>query len=188
MNSAEDIKLKGLKNTQRVNHFIAKNIDPDYIVIDLGCGKGDRLFFIQKFLNYQSFGVEIFDDYVQHAKSNGLFVYKEDIKSFLEKLDTYPPKKIAFVMIDVIEHFTDDDALFCINKMKEKGDTIIMFTPEGQFNQDEYDGNSHQEHLSEWSKDKLEKLDFIAEIEEDFHIMDDGKMTPVVFAKWKRVL
>ena len=176
------ILMKGVWNTQRVNNFIAKNIDQNATIIDLGCGKGDRLFFVSRFLNYNSYGVEIFSDYAEEAKSKGLNIIQEDIKVFLENLNG--PKDYTFIMIDVIEHFTDEDALFCIEKMKSLGNKILMFTPEGEFDQEEYDNNAHQKHLSVWSKDKLESLDFSVEVVQNFHVKEDGTESPVAFAIW----
>jgi 2-polyprenyl-3-methyl-5-hydroxy-6-metoxy-1,4-benzoquinol methylase len=73
-------------------------------------------------------------------------------------------KKMSFdacVSIDVIEHFTSKDAMKLIKDMESIArKKVIILTPNGFYEQHDYDGNPHQEHKSGWKKAQLEKLGY----------------------------
>ena len=54
------------------------------------------------------------------------------------------------LLIDVLEHFADIRALEVLTMCRRVGRRVVIFIPIGQCDQDEYDGNPYQRHMSTW--------------------------------------
>lgn len=170
-----------------LDKFLSKN--KDTIIIELGSGKGDNLEWLyQNRPESKILGVEIYDPYIETSKSRGFSIHKEDIITFVwgrcfhkhEKVDTY-------LLLDVLEHLTKQDAINLIADMKSSGRQILIFSPLGNCPQDEYDGNKFQKHLSSWEEKELQDLGFNTWVYHDFHQgLAHGASTSVIFAKFPK--
>lgn len=128
-------------------------------VLDVGCGHSSSIGMIRK--NFKSEGIDIFKKTLELSKKKKLHdTYKlGDIKklSKIYKNDSFD----ACVAIDVIEHFTKKDALKLISDMEKIAKKkVILLTPNGYYEQDDYDGNPYQAHKSGWVKKDLADLGY----------------------------
>ena len=71
-------------------------ISPNASVIDLGCGKGELLAFLNVKKNIQGYGIEISADGVQEAIKKGLSVIQADIE---ETLSNYPEDNFDYAIL-----------------------------------------------------------------------------------------
>lgn len=63
--------------------------------------------------------------------------------------------------MDLIEHLEKIEAIKLLKKMEKIGrKKIIILTPNGFTNQDEWDNNPYQVHKSGWSKKDFEKMGY----------------------------
>ena len=109
-----------------------KKLSKQSRVLELGCGQGQVL----DFLNKQGFsrveGVDTSEEQVMAAKRCGLQVYHADVFDFFQTCHhTYD----LVLAIDFVEHFTRQELiqlLFGIKEILNKGGHLILRTPNGQ--------------------------------------------------------
>jgi SAM-dependent methyltransferase len=173
-----------MDNQEAVNQFLLQNLVPDPgTVVDLGCGRGDRLAVIQEHIDWYALGIEVFEDYYEFCTDRGLNVRHQEITNYL--FETMP-SPIQCVMIDVWEHLTPKAAFKAMDLMK-MGQRILIFSPHGECPQEEYHGNPFQKHEQTiWDTD-LNEMGFETMVVYDFHEgLPEGASTDVVFAIWDR--
>jgi 2-polyprenyl-3-methyl-5-hydroxy-6-metoxy-1,4-benzoquinol methylase len=161
--------------------------EADILIYELGCSKGDILEWLYQHRPKASIlGVEIYEPYIEIAKSRGFTIIKEDIIGFVWKRCFHKESKIdSYLLLDVVEHLKKEDALNLIVDMKASGNQILIFSPLGNCPQAEYDGNTYQKHLSSWEEQELKDLGFETWIYRDFHQgLPQGHSTSVIFARW----
>lgn len=128
-------------------------------ILDVGCGHSSPMGKIKG--NFTSEGIDIHKKTLDISRKNRTHdSYKiGDIKN-LSKL--YKKKSFdACIAIDVIEHFSKKDAVKLIKDMEAIArKKVIILTPNGFYEQHDYDGNPHQVHKSGWEKSNLEKLGY----------------------------
>lgn len=128
-------------------------------VLDVGCGHSSSIGVIRR--KFRSEGIDIYKKNIIESRKKKLHDrYKLGDIAKLSKL--YKKKSFdACVAIDVIEHFSKKDALKLIKDMeaiaKKK---VVILTPNGFYEQHDYDGNPYQIHKSGWTRRDLEKLGY----------------------------
>lgn len=131
-------------------------------VLDLGCGERSPLRLIKDnpaYAGLYSVGVDIFSPYIM-KNLEGQRIHSEYINQNIFEID-FPEKSFdCALLLDVIEHFTREDFLAFLPKLEKIAKKIIIITPNGFNEQDSYDDNPYQKHLSGWTVDDFEKLGF----------------------------
>ena len=138
--------------------------------VDFGSGLGA---YTRSALCSEVVGIESFEPYVVRARllpdnSNVRFILG-DMRDF----ESHLGKRFEVAMfIDSLEHLGKEDALSLIAKCKDHFDKILLFIPINENkagNQDYYDDNPGQRHLSEWCDVELNRLGFSTKVIEGFH-------------------
>ena len=126
-------------------------------VLDLGCGPKSPL----GALNHleKRVGVEPFGPYLELARASS--THDEFYQKLITDLDFEPESFDAVIMIDVIEHMTEEDGLAAM-KLAEKWarKKVIINSPNGFIAQKSLDGNHLQEHKSGWSYSRMKELGY----------------------------
>ena len=109
-----------------------KKLSKQSRILELGCGQGQML----DFLNKQGFsrveGVDTSEEQVMAAERYGLEAYHSDIFEFLQASHHVYDLVLA---IDFVEHFTRQELiqlLYGIKEVLNKGGHLILRTPNGQ--------------------------------------------------------
>lgn len=148
-------------NAKEVIQILRQNTIDYKDCIILGAGDlGLERFIID--LNKVKIAYEWADDKVEFCKNAGVNCVKEDIT----ELETIEADIVTF--FDILEHFTKEDALNVLKKVKAK--QILMFIPiqdklrrpDVEQLQQEAKANNKQmtQHLSLWTPKELEELGF----------------------------
>ena len=126
-------------------------------VLDLGCGPNSPVGAL-KYLTTRV-GVEPFGPYVELARSRG--THDQFHQKLITELDFEPASFDAVIMIDVIEHMTEEDGLNAL-QLAEKWarKKVIINSPNGFIAQKSLDGNPLQEHKSGWSYSRMKELGY----------------------------
>lgn len=120
-------------------------------ILDLGCGQGYFGDLVNKDLNYEITGIEIFDPYINECKAEGKYlkVIKGDIT---KKLSFSEGSFDAVICLQTIEHIEKEAAFSLLNEMERIAKRLVLIsTPHGDCLQEEYDSNKYQRHLSSWT-------------------------------------
>jgi GT2 family glycosyltransferase/ubiquinone/menaquinone biosynthesis C-methylase UbiE len=128
-------------------------------VLDVGCGHGQFMNQINDQRQFVITGVEYFEEYIQAAKQTG--AYREVHKLDILEID-YPPHTFdAVVLSQVIEHLKTDEALALLKKIEQIAvKKVIIATPNGAYEQHEYDNNPLQKHQSSWVPKQFTQLGY----------------------------
>lgn len=120
-------------------------------LLDVGCGRGviGAMCRIYRGTN-RLVGVDGFQPYLDFCQTAGFY---DD--TFLRNLNDVPlpfhTKEFEVVTCtEVIEHLISDAGQRLLDELERIGSRVIVTTPNVLFEQDEYDGNSFQRHLSHW--------------------------------------
>lgn len=129
-------------------------------LLDVGCGASSP---IQKFARKlrRTVGVDCFPKALAKSQAAGIHRHYElaDVLSLDER---FAPRSFDCVIaLDLIEHLPKADSLRLITAMEKIAvKKIIVFTPNGFLPQGAGDGNPNQVHVSGWTADEMQKLDF----------------------------
>lgn len=123
-------------------------------ILDLGCGKGDPMVFINRDKQFQTVGVDIFPEYLNICRQK--HSHNELIYSDILELEI-PHKSYDIVLgLRVLEHFTVVEGAYLLGKMEAIArKQVIIITPVEQFKQSSFDNNRFQEHKYIWSPAEL---------------------------------
>lgn len=117
-------------------------------VLDLGCGNNSNLAFFRDKIDY-SVGLDIHARYIEESKKRK--IHNKYILDDVNLVDKHFKEKSfdAVIAIGLIEHLKCENALDLISKMEKIARKIVIIgTPNGFFEQEEYDGNVFQKHRS----------------------------------------
>ena len=136
-----------------------RNLRDCSTVLDLGCGPNSPVGAL-KYLTTRV-GVEPFGPYLELAKSRS--THDQFHQKLITELDFEPRSFDAVIMIDVIEHMTEEDGLTAL-RLAEKWarKKVIINSPNGYIPQKSLDGNPLQEHKSGWSYSRMKDLGFVS--------------------------
>lgn len=138
-------------------YFLRKNLEDCATILDLGCGPSSSLQHCGPFK--ETTGVEAYAPYIEKARERKTHTHL--ICGKIEDLSFKDKSFDAVLMLEVIEHMTEAQALQALEKAERWArKKVIITTPNGFISQKSLDGNPLQEHLSGWSVDTMKKLGY----------------------------
>lgn len=143
------------------DYSIAKAFVPDNSkVLDIGCGYGHFLTYLQKEKKCDCTGLEFNDKACETARNNGIEIYKEYIQDFAEK---NIEKFDVVCVFQVLEHISDINSfLTSAIKSLKRGGTLIVCVPNNNpyyYQFDKYHSlNLPPHHMSIWNNTSLKNL------------------------------
>lgn len=125
-------------------------------VLDLGCGKGEPMKFVNKDKRFHAVAVDIFGPYLKECK--GLGIYSDLVLGDVRYLP-FKEKSFDIVLcLTVLEHLEKDGGEKLLREMEEIArNQVIISTPVGKYQQGALDGNPCQEHRYIWDSAEFEK-------------------------------
>lgn len=136
---------------------IIRSLNGCRTVLDIGCGPKSPISNVSSFET--KIGVEPYLPYLQLAqarKTHDIF-----INSLAGELDFPENSFDAVIMIDVIEHLEEAEALTLISRAESWArEVVVISSPNGFVPQKELDGNPLQKHLSGWPKWRMKELGY----------------------------
>ena len=141
--------------------FIIKRLLPSgkLQVLDLGCETGVWGAILNKEKRHEFTGVDVYKPYLDICAKNGN--YQKLIKADLTKINFKSKSFDIVFLFQVIEHLKKANAIKLIKKsinIARKG--VLISVPNGYCEQELYEHNLYQKHLSNWTVDDLEELGF----------------------------
>ena len=138
-------------------HVLQTELRDCHTILDLGCGPNSPIASCASIR--RSVGVEPFRPYFEKAQQRK--THTELLNCRIEDLVLPDHSFDAVVLIEVIEHMEEAQALEVIRKAQRwASKKVILTTPNGFVPQGEVDGNRLQCHLSGWPLAKLQGLGF----------------------------
>jgi len=143
--------------------FYPERLDIDMVlqgcstVLDLGCGP---LSIVRrsKATTYKV-GVDIFRRYLLECVRER--THDDLVLCDLTKPCIRPKSFDAVVAFEVLEHMTKEQGVALMNHMESAARRLVVVTtPNGHVEQEEYEGNPYQEHRSSWVADDLRSLGY----------------------------
>lgn len=127
-----------------VRNWFLQNVPLDTTILDIGAGCGTYSDLIRGY-GYKMDAVEIWEPYIKQydLKNKYGWVYEENVlKMPLDVLGAYD----FYILGDVLEHMSVEDAQWLMNFLKIKGKQYLVAIPY-VMEQGEYEGNVHETHL-----------------------------------------
>ncbi len=111
--------------------YVLKMIEPNSVVLDLGCGDGAVLKYLHEKANIKGLGVDVSSEILKKAEKIGVKTIKMDI-SKLDNLSNLP--KVDYVLgFEIIEHIPNtEEFIFKIRDKAKKG-LIFSFPNTGYY-------------------------------------------------------
>ena len=138
-------------------------------VLDIGIGFGKYGFLCREYLELWD-GREVYHEWKRRI--DGIEVFKDYITPLQDMiydriyvgnaLDVLPNLTFTYdliLLIDVLEHFIEDEGYRLLHECRSKGRKILVSTPKNIRTQGAAFGNDHETHRFQWQPDKLESLD-----------------------------
>lgn len=125
-------------------------------VLDLACGSDSPLQFVK--VPY-SLGIDIFLPAIEESRKKGIHAsYRQADVTVVQFEDSSFDAVMGF---NILEHLSRDEGLKLIVKASRWARRKVIFClPNGFLEQDAYDGNPFQVHLSSWSARDFQNLGF----------------------------
>ena len=128
-------------------------------LLDVGCGNGRVMKFINKHKRFFSVGVDIFELAIREAQR------QESHDGYvLCDVQQLPFQRKSFDIVlcmEVLEHLERNEGVVLLQTLEEIARMqIIITTPVGLYKQDAFNGNLYQQHKSIWSPNELKRLGF----------------------------
>jgi|SRR3989344_6852694 len=124
-----DSELKTVRRLYRRNFLPLMSKDRGVKILDLGCGMGHLLYFLEQegYKNY--LGVDVSQETIEFCQKRGFKVVQQSIAEYLKQsTETFD----HIFMIDVLEHITIDEAVDILKMAHEHlkpGGNMIVIVP-----------------------------------------------------------
>lgn len=128
-----------------------RNIDKSgKSILDVGCGKGEPMKFINRHGQFFAVGLDIFEPYVKRCQSEE--IYDDYILCDAREINVGDKSFDIVLCLEVLEHMERKEGLRLISELERVARRqVIISTPVGVYRQKAHDGNPHQEHKYFWS-------------------------------------
>lgn len=128
-------------------------------ILDLGCGKGDPMLFINRHGKYRTVGMDIFPAYLDICREKGS--HNELIQQDIREVSFPQGSFDAVLALRVLEHLSETEGLQLLARLEEIARyQVILITPIEDFEQSSYDNNKFQEHRSRWTLNKFKQIGY----------------------------
>jgi len=129
-------------------------------ILDIGCGKGEPMKFINRKGSFKVVGMDIFQPYLMECKELG--VYNECVRCDIRCLPFQTKSFDIVVCMAVLEHLPKNEGTKLIKDMEHIArKQVIVSVPKGVYEQyNATDGNPAQVHKAFWWPDDLKKLGY----------------------------
>jgi len=162
LKSIPKILSKKLKRGPFYNHLISNFFpnDKSVQILDIGCGYGDFVWFIQNSGYQNIIGVDDSEEMIKEGKRLGVLnIFKDDILIYLKKIpsNTYD----VITAIDIIEHFEKQSLFYLIqeiNRVLKPNGQLITHQPNGDspfVNSILYGDYTHEQAFTKQSMSQL---------------------------------
>jgi SAM-dependent methyltransferase len=130
-------------------------------ILDVGCGKGEPMKFINRRKQFYAAGTDIFEPYLREAKQQQ--VHDEYIRCDVRRLP-FKSKSFDIVLcLEVLEHLEKEAGEELLQAMEGLARRqVLLTTPVGKYSQKPYDGNPSQEHRHIWHPAELKEKGYQA--------------------------
>jgi 2-polyprenyl-3-methyl-5-hydroxy-6-metoxy-1,4-benzoquinol methylase len=130
-------------------------------ILDVGCGKGEPMRFINRARNFYTVGLDIFKPYLIKAKRNN--THDDYVLCDVRHMPIRSKSMDVVIGLEIIEHLSKYDGEVLLKNMEDVArKQVIITTPVGFSSQDKLllsDGNPWQVHRSGWCvNDMRERL------------------------------
>ena len=118
-------------------------------VLDIGCGKGEPMRFINRRKQFYAVGADIFKPYLKEYKRQG--IHNEYVLCDVRHLPFADRSYDIVLCMEVLEHLEREEGKKLLSDMERIArKQVILSTPAGNYKQETYDENPHQEHKYLW--------------------------------------
>jgi SAM-dependent methyltransferase len=154
--------LRGLRSFLPLPSWwtISKHLDKGgKSLLDVGCGRGGPIEFINRKRRLFSVGADIFQPYLLHCRAAGFYddLVRCDVRFLPFGSGTFD----IVLCSEVLEHLQPHEAAHLIADMEERARRQVIITaPVGHCHQEEYDGNPYQAHRSAWTPEDFRQLGY----------------------------
>ncbi|MFC2067145.1 class I SAM-dependent methyltransferase [Chloroflexota bacterium] len=125
-------------------------------ILDIGCGKGEPIKFINKDKRLDVVATDIFVPYLKGCKELG--IYSDFVLCDIRFLPLKRKSIDVVLCLTVIEHLEKGEGEKLLREMGEIArKQVIVSTPVGKYKQGVLDGNPYQEHRYIWGPDEFRK-------------------------------
>jgi SAM-dependent methyltransferase len=130
-------------------------------ILDVGCGKGRPMAFVNRRHRFFAVGIDIFRPYLLEARALASYdaLVQGDVRC--------PPFRARsfdiVLLLEILEHLERAEGLALIKVVEQIARRQVLITrPVGHHQQHEYDGNPWQEHRHIWAPRELRALGYRA--------------------------
>jgi ubiquinone/menaquinone biosynthesis C-methylase UbiE len=128
-------------------------------ILDIGCGKGVPMKFINRARNFYTVGLDIFKPYLIKAKKNN--THDDYVLCDVRYMPVRDKSFDVVLCIEVLEHLNKEEGINLLRAMEKVARRqVILTTPVSRYEQHAYDNNPYQEHRYVWSVDEIERLGY----------------------------
>jgi SAM-dependent methyltransferase len=137
-------------------HIIWSRLDKQAkTILDVGCGKGEPMSFINKDGNFDVTGIDLFQPYLEEAERKA--VYRRLMIGNALSLPFENKAFDAVICMELLEHLEERDGIALLGELERVArKQILLTTPIGKYEQHAYDGNRYQEHKFIWTVGALQ--------------------------------
>ncbi len=128
-------------------------------ILDIGCGRGEPIRFINRHGRFFTVGVDAFEPYLRECQRCG--THNEYVLCDIRRLPFRRKSFDVVLCLEVLEHLEKEEGKQLIDTMEGiASKQVIISTPIGEYEQHTYDGNPYQEHSMSWSPAELKELGY----------------------------
>lgn len=128
-------------------------------ILDLGCGKGEPMRFINRRNQFYCVGADIFGLHLSEAKEQAS--HHDYVLCDIQRLPVKEKTFDVVLCLEVLEHLSGEDGQKLLKDMEGIARRqVIVSTPLGRYKQGTYDKNPYYEHKYIWSPEQLRKLGY----------------------------
>jgi SAM-dependent methyltransferase len=125
-------------------------------ILDVGCGKGEPMTFINRKGKFKAVGIDIFKPYLEKSKRKG--VYQDLILGDVRFLPFKENSFDAIICLEVLEHLEKQYGEYLLSELERVArKQILLTTPVGRYELHPFEGNPYQEHKHIWSPEELKE-------------------------------